>query len=70
MTSMRNAGSEVVATPSDTRMTMFAYRPMLLFDGVPLSLPLVVLNAVQVGLFWIEYVSFWPSGSLPLGWNA
>ena len=44
--------------------------PAKLLLGVPDKRPVVVLNVAQVGLFAIENVSAFPSGSEALGWNA
>src|SRR5688572_16831966 len=49
---------------------MFANVPTLAVAGVPLSRPVVVLKAAQLGRFAIANVSVPPSGSLAVGVNA
>ena len=44
--------------------------PVCALLGVPDSLPVVVLNAAQAGLFVMLNVSVLPSGSLAVGVNA
>jgi len=48
---MVNGGSEAVAFPSLTVMTMLVYVPTFAVAGVPVKAPEVVLNAAQLGLF-------------------
>ena len=54
VTVMVNAGSEAVALPSVTEITMPGYVPTCNAAGVPESWPLVVLNVAQAGLPEIE----------------
>jgi hypothetical protein len=67
---IENAGSVAVALPSDTAIAMLEYVVASLAAGVPLSPPVAVLNVAQDGLFAIEKVSVWPSGSDAVGVNA
>jgi hypothetical protein len=62
-----NAGSEALAEPSLTLITMLVKVPTLL--GVPESRPVVVLNTAQLGLFWMENESVLPSASAAFGWK-
>ena len=64
---MENAASEVVSLPSDTLMRTFANEATAV--GVPESLPVVVLNVAQAGLFWIDHVSVLLSTSVAVGWK-
>ena len=66
-TVIENAGSAVVAAPSDTEITMPVYEPTLAAVGVPLKRPVVELNVAHDGRFAIENVSVWPSGSEAVG---
>src|SRR5262249_24587839 len=52
--------------PSDTLMRTFANEPAAV--GVPVSLPVVVLNVAQEGLFVIAQVSVLLSTSVAVGW--
>ncbi|MCX7055229.1 MAG: hypothetical protein NTU56_13700 [Proteobacteria bacterium] len=62
-----NAGSALVAMPSLTLMMMFEYVPVWDEDGVPVSLPVVVLKLAQAGFTLILNVSLLPSGSDAVG---
>ena len=53
---MLKAGRETVVTPSVTEMTIPEVVPTLAVAGVPLSWPVVVLKAAQVGVLTIENV--------------
>jgi hypothetical protein len=64
---IENAGSDFVAMPSLTLMTMFAYDPTWDEDGVPLKVPVELLNVAQPGFLAILYVSLLPSGSDAVG---
>ena len=70
VTSMVNAARLSVSSPSVTVMTIFPYCPASALPGVPLNLPVVVLNEAQAGLFEMlnEIVSL--SGSLAVGVNV
>ena len=48
--------------PSLTLMAMFEYMPVCALLGVPDSLPVVVLNVAQAGLFVMLNASVSPSG--------
>ena len=67
-TAIVNAGSEALAAPSLTLITMLAKLPAAV--GVPASRPVVVLNVAQLGRFAIAKVSVAPSGSLASGETA
>ena len=69
-TTIANAGREAVRLPSLTLMLMFEYVPVCALLGVPDSLPVVVLNVAQAGLFVMLNVSVLPSGSFAVGVNA
>ena len=69
-TTIANVGSETVEVPSLTLMRMFENVPVCALLGVPDSLPVVVLNAAQAGLFAMLNVSVLPSGSRAVGVNA
>src|SRR5262245_25862253 len=66
-TVMPDAGSDAVAVPSLTLMTMLLYVPAVV--GVPDSLPVVVLNVAHVGLFVMANVSVSPLASDAVGWK-
>ena len=66
-TLIENAGSDFVAMPSLTLMTMFEYDPIWDEDGVPVRLPVELLNVAQPGFLAILYVSLLPSGSDAVG---
>jgi hypothetical protein len=67
LTVMANAGSETLAAPSLTPITMLAKAPTFAAPGVPVSCPVAVLNAAQLGRFVIANVSVPPSRSLAVG---
>ena len=69
-TTIANAGREAVRLPSLTLMVMFEYVPVCALLGVPDSLPVVVLNVAQAGLFVMLNASVLPSGSFAVGVNA
>ena len=69
LTTIENAGSDVVARPSLTRIWMFEYVRTCELEGVPERRPVEVLNAAQVGLLEMLNVSLSPLASLPLGVN-
>ena len=60
-------GSDALAVPSDTEITMPVYEPTLAAVGVPLRRPVVELNVAHVGRFTIENVNVWPSASDAVG---
>ena len=62
-----NAGSDAVAVPSLTEITMLPVPPVVPTGGVPLSRPVVVSNTAQLGRPVIANVSTLPSGSLAVG---
>ena len=66
-TTIANAGNAAEAMPSDTEITMLEYVPTWDDDGVPVSLPVVLLNVAQAGLFLTLNVSVLPSGSDAVG---
>lgn len=68
-TLIAKAGSDLVAMPSLTLMTIFEYVPTCDEDGVPVSLPVLLLNEAQAGFILILKVSLLPSGSDAVGWN-
>lgn len=70
VTPIANAGSEVVALPSLTRMTMFENVPTLELVGVPAKRPVDVLNVAHTGLLEMLNVSLSPFASLALGVKA
>ncbi len=70
VTEIANAGSDVVAFPSLTRMTMFEYVPTCVVVGVPDTLPVEALNVAQFGLFVMLKVSVSLFASIAVGWNA
>jgi len=67
LTWMLNAGNEADAWPSLTLITMFEKVPTLELEGVPLRVPVDVLNAAQVGRFWTLKVSVEPDGPAAVG---
>ena len=69
-TVIENTGRVAVALPSDALIAIFEVVVTSLAAGVPLNRPVVVLNAAHDGLFAIENVSVWPSGSDAVGVNA
>jgi len=54
---MLKAGSDALWCPSLTLMTMPEVEPTSVAPGVPLSSPVVALNAAHAGLLLIEKVS-------------
>ena len=48
---------------------MFEYVPTWASAGVPDSIPVVLLNVAQEGLFAMPKLSDWPSGSDAVGVN-
>ena len=66
-TLIENAGSDFVTLPSLTLMTMFEYVPVWDEDGVPLRLPVTLLNVAHTGCLAILNVSLLPSGSDAFG---
>ena len=64
-----NAGSEALALPSDTVITMGPKLPAEPAGGVPLRLPVLLLNASQAGLPVTLKVSALPSASDADGWK-
>ena len=66
-TEIANAGSDALAAPSVTEITIFEVLPTLAAAGVPLSRPVDVLKLAHDGLLVIENVRAWPSGSDALG---
>ena len=64
---IENAGSEAVAAPSLTRMTMPLATPAAV--GVPDRRPVAVLNVAQLGRLSIVQASVSPFASLALGWK-
>ena len=69
VTVIENAGSAVLSRPSLAVMTIFPYAPTWAAVGVPVNLPVAVLNDAHDGLFWIVNVSADPSGSEAVGWK-
>jgi len=68
-TLIENAGSDFVTMPSLTLMTMFEYDPTWDAAGVPLRVPVELLNVAQPGFLAILNVSLLPSGSDAVGRN-
>jgi hypothetical protein len=69
VTAIANAGSEAVAVPSLTEITMLPKVPDVPAGGVPASLPKLVSNVAQAGRPVIENVNESPSGSPAVGTN-
>jgi hypothetical protein len=69
VTWIANAGSEALALPSLTLITIPEVIPTLDAVGVPLSCPVATLNTAHDGLFAMEYESVPPEGSEALGVN-
>jgi hypothetical protein len=67
VTVMAKAASEAPRVPSLTLMTMLEKVPTFAVDGVPESLPVVLLKFAQEGRFATENVSGLPSGLLAVG---
>src|SRR5579862_9206859 len=70
VTVMLNGASDADADPSLTLITIFLNVPAFALDGVPASLPELLLKLAHDGRFATENVSGLPSGSLALGVNA
>src|SRR5580700_8924429 len=70
VTVMLNGASDAAAEPSLTLITMLLNVPTLALDGVPESLPELLLKLAHDGRLLTEKVSGLPSGSLALGVNA
>jgi hypothetical protein len=68
-TVIANEGSDAVARPSFTLMTMPDVVPTFAVVGVPLKRPVVVLNEAHAGLLWMLNVSGSLFASLAAGWN-
>jgi hypothetical protein len=66
---MANGGSDVVAAPSLTLITMFENVPTFASVGVPASRPVLVLKLAHDGRFEIENRSLSPSASDAVGWK-
>jgi hypothetical protein len=66
---MLKARSEVRLVPSLAEITILENVPTFEEVGVPVSAPVDVLNAAQLGRFAIDQVSVRPSGSEPVGRN-
>ena len=69
-TLIANAGSDLVALPSLTLMTIFEYVPVWDEAGVPVRLPEALLNVAQAGFLAILNMSVSPLRSDAVGWNA
>jgi hypothetical protein len=69
VTVIADDGSDVVARPSVTLMTMPDVVPTFAVVGVPLSRPVVVLNVAQVGMPVMLNVNGSLSASLAAGWT-
>jgi tRNA A37 threonylcarbamoyladenosine synthetase subunit TsaC/SUA5/YrdC len=67
VTVMLNAGSEALAVPSATVITIPEVVPASLTAGVPDNWPVLVLKVAQAGACAIEKVSAPPSEALALG---
>src|SRR5262249_22211866 len=64
------AGSDALAVPSFTVITMPEKLPTLVAAGAPPSFPVVVLNVAQLGMFVIENVKVAPAlGLVAVGVN-
>src|SRR5215472_9956926 len=68
-TAIAKAGSEALATPSLTLITIPLSVPTSAAVGVPLSCPLAILKLAHEGLLLIENVKPLPAGSLAVGEN-
>ena len=66
---MLNAGSEALARPSLTLMTMLLNAPTFALVGVPLRRPVAVSKLAQLGRFWIVKPSVSLSASFAVGVN-
>ena len=65
LTAMENTGSDAVVLPSLTEILMFENVPVAV--GLPVSLPVDVLNVAHDGRPEIEYPNELPSASAPFG---
>jgi len=54
MTAMENAGRDAVDDPRPTEITIPEYVRISAVEGVPVRAPLLGLNSVHGGWFWIE----------------
>jgi hypothetical protein len=70
VTAIENAGSEAVAVPSLTAITMLLKTPVVPAGGVPLNRPIDVSKVAQLGLPETANVSVLPSASLAVGTNV
>jgi hypothetical protein len=70
VTVIAKAGSDADPEPSLTLMTIPVEVPAFAAAGVPLRLPVAVLNVAQEGLPAIEKVRVPPEGLDAFGWNA
>ena len=70
LTWMLKAGSAADAWPSLTLMAMLAKVPTFELEGVPLKVPVEVLNVAQDGRFCTLKLSVIPAGPLALGVKA
>lgn len=69
-TVIEKVGTDALRDPSLAVITMPDVVPACALVGVPESLPVEVLKLAQEGLFLIEKVMPWPSGSEATGWNT
>ena len=69
VTTMVNAGKEVIARPSETLSTIPVWVAAVPVGGVPLARPVEGLTVSHEGSPDAEYVSTSPSGSKPVTWN-
>ena len=67
LTWILNAGSEAESCPSFTVITMPENVPTLAVEGVPLKVPVEVLNVAQVGRLWTLKVRAMPVGTVEVG---
>ena len=70
VTVIENAGSDALAWPSLTLITMFENVPVVPDGGVPDSCPVPALNAAHAGRPAMLHVSGSPSASLAVGTNV
>jgi len=66
-TVMLNGASDADAWPSLSLIPMFEIVPTLELEGVPLTVPVAMLNVAQEGRFWTEKPRVVPDGPLALG---
>jgi len=62
-----NAGRELRRAPSETLMPMLEYVPACAAEGVPDSVPVLLLKVAHAGLFEIENVSVSRCASVAVG---